>query len=106
MPKKGWEMWQGAGAVDPISPPALCRVLSVSHPSPTGASGADLPEVNAKGPDHMGTGLVNLVAEIEGRLTGTAPARRLTPHLAATIPQASSIVLVLFDGLGDTQLAH
>ena len=80
--------------------------MSVSHPSPTGVSGAGLPEASAKGPDHMGTGLVNLVAEIEGRLTGTAQAHRLSPQLAATVPQATSIVLVLFDGLGDIQLAH
>lgn len=54
----------------------------------------------------MGRGLVNLVAEIEARLTGTARAERLAADLASSIPEASSIVLVLFDGLGDGQLNH
>ena len=59
-----------------------------------------------KGPDYAGTGLLNLVAEIEVRLTGTAQANVLTADLAAKIPEASSIILVLFDGLGDLQLHH
>ena len=58
------------------------------------------------GPDHTGSGLVNLMAEIETRLSGTAQARRLTESLASTIPAAASIILVLFDGLGDAQLDH
>jgi hypothetical protein len=58
------------------------------------------------GPDYQGRGLLNLVAEIETRLTGASQAARLAPNLAATIPEAPSIVLVLFDGLGDLQLAH
>lgn len=58
------------------------------------------------GPDYAGRGLLNLVAEVEARLTGTAPTQRLAPDLASTIPEASSIILVLFDGLGDAQLAH
>ena len=58
------------------------------------------------GPDYRGAGLVNLVAEIEMRMSGSASAGRLTAELASTIPQARSIVLVLFDGLGDAQLSH
>jgi hypothetical protein len=46
------------------------------------------------------------VAELEARLTGSAQARRLDPDLARSIPAASSVVLVLFDGLGDLQLDH
>jgi type I phosphodiesterase/nucleotide pyrophosphatase len=49
---------------------------------------------------------VNLMAEIEARLTGAARAPRLVEGLAATIPAATSIILVLFDGLGDAQLSH
>jgi hypothetical protein len=59
-----------------------------------------------RGPDYGGRGLINLVAEIEGRLVGTARAARLSPTLAATIPDAPSIILMLFDGLGDLQLDH
>ena len=58
------------------------------------------------GPDHTGRGLVNLMAEIEIRLTGTARAERLLEDLASTIPAAASVILVLFDGLGDAQLDH
>ena len=63
-------------------------------------------EGTAKGPDYAGRGLLNLVAEIEARLTGTAQSEGLTPNLASAIPDAASIVLVLFDGLGDLQLSH
>lgn len=63
-------------------------------------------EGTAQGPDYAGTGLLNLVAEIELRLTGTSRTKGLASNLAATIPVASSIVLVLFDGLGDLQLDH
>ena len=59
-----------------------------------------------KGPDYTGKGLLNLVAEIEVRLTGSSQAKCLTTDLAATIPEAASIILVLFDGLGDLQLDH
>lgn len=47
---------------------------------------------------------MNLVAEIERRLTG----RSASPGLASAevLPQGSTYVLVLFDGLGDHQLAH
>jgi hypothetical protein len=58
------------------------------------------------GPDYSGGGLVNLMAELELRLTGSAPNRGLDADLAATIPDAESIIFVLFDGLGDHQLSH
>ena len=55
-------------------------------------------------PDYAGTGLLNLVAELERRLIGTAPAPGLAePDL---VPDAAGYVLVLFDGLGSHQLDH
>ncbi len=57
-------------------------------------------------PDYSGGSLVNLVAELERRLTGTARHPGLHSDLAAAIPAAESYVLMLFDGLGDHQLAH
>ncbi|MBI5157823.1 MAG: alkaline phosphatase family protein [Acidimicrobiia bacterium] len=57
-------------------------------------------------PDYSGGALVNLVAELERRLTGSAHHPGLHPDLAAAIPEATSYVLMLFDGLGDHQLAH
>lgn len=57
-------------------------------------------------PSHDGRGLVNLVAEVEHRLTGEASWARLDPSIASTIPDAATYVLVLFDGLGVAQLAH
>ena len=40
------------------------------------------------GPDYSGGGLVNLMAELELRLIGSAPNPGLDPDLAATIPDA------------------
>lgn len=57
-------------------------------------------------PDYSGGSLVNLVAELERRLTGSAPHPGLHPELAARVPDADSYLLVLFDGLGDHQLSH
>ena len=57
-------------------------------------------------PDYGGGALVNLVAELERRLTGDAPHPGLHPDLASAVPEADSYVLVLFDGIGDHQLAH
>ncbi len=57
-------------------------------------------------PDYDGGSLVNLVAELEHRLTGTAAAPRLRPETARRIPEAATYVLVVFDGLGADQLAH
>lgn len=55
-------------------------------------------------PSHEGLGLVNLAAELELRLTGSAPSPGLAdPDL---VPEAGTYVLVLFDGLGVAQLGH
>ncbi len=51
-------------------------------------------------------GLVNLVAELEIRLTGTAKHEGLPAWLGDAIPQATSYVVVVFDGLGMAQLSH
>ncbi len=59
-----------------------------------------------RGPDYSGGGLVNLAAELEFRLRGDHVAPRLNPDLATLIPDASTYVLMLFDGLGDLQLGH
>lgn len=59
-----------------------------------------------RAPDYRGGGLVNLIAEFEHRLTGSSGADRLAPDLAARIPRADSYVMVLFDGLGTSQLGH
>lgn len=57
-------------------------------------------------PDYSGGSLLNLVAEIELRLTGSARAAGLHSRLADQIPAADTYVLLLFDGLGDHQLGH
>jgi len=57
-------------------------------------------------PDFNGQNLINLVAEIEQRATGTSPSDRLDTSLSRDIPDGRSTVLVLFDGLGSHQLAH
>jgi hypothetical protein len=55
-------------------------------------------------PDYSGGSLVNLVAELEERLTGSSASPPLHEDLAALIPEASTYVLFLFDGLGSLQL--
>jgi hypothetical protein len=50
-------------------------------------------------------GLVNLVGELEQRLTSRSSAPGLDPDLARAIPDGSSYLLALFDGLGDNQLS-
>lgn len=55
-------------------------------------------------PSYTGSGLVNLIAEIESRLTGSAPSERLSEP--GSLPDAQTYVLVLFDGLGMAQLEH
>lgn len=57
-----------------------------------------------KTPSYLGSGLGNLVAELERRLTGDSP----TPGFGtpSSIPEAETYVLVLFDGLGVAQLEH
>ncbi|MDF1597957.1 MAG: alkaline phosphatase family protein [Acidimicrobiia bacterium] len=57
-----------------------------------------------RSPDFSGRSLLNLVAELELRMTGTAQAPGLAPDLAAAIPVADTYVLCLFDGLGDSML--
>ena len=57
-------------------------------------------------PDYSGGSLVNLVAELEHRLTGSSPSPPLHDDLAGLIPEASTYVLFLFDGLGTLQLDH
>lgn len=57
-------------------------------------------------PDYAGGSLVNLVAELEHRLTGNALHPGLHRDVATLIPDAATYVLVLFDGLGDGQLTH
>jgi hypothetical protein len=57
-------------------------------------------------PDYAGGCLVNLVAELERRLAGKAPTPGLRAPLGAAIPEAATYLVVLFDGLGDAQLAH
>jgi hypothetical protein len=57
-------------------------------------------------PSYEGRGLVNLVAEIEHRLTGSASWSRIDPEISPAIPDADTYVLVLFDGLGVSQLEH
>ncbi|NND83716.1 MAG: hypothetical protein HKN46_01050, partial [Acidimicrobiia bacterium] len=57
-------------------------------------------------PDYAGGSIVNLIAELERRLSGGAPSPGLHPHLAATIPEAETYVVLLIDGLGAHQLGH
>lgn len=53
-----------------------------------------------------GRSLVNVIAELEYRMTGSCQAPRLDSDLAGCIPEAETYVLVLFDGLGAHQLDH
>jgi hypothetical protein len=57
-------------------------------------------------PSHRSRGLVNLIAEIESRMIGTAPASGLDPAIGDLIPPGQTYVLVVFDGLGVAQLGH
>lgn len=63
-------------------------------------------ETDPKPPSYEGRGLVNLIAEIETRLGATPPSPGLDSDLATEIPDGETYVLVVFDGLGDIQLAH
>ena len=56
------------------------------------------------GPSYDGSGLVNLVAEIELSLIGESPTAGLSE--SGLVPEAETIVLLLFDGLGLAQLEH
>jgi len=55
-------------------------------------------------PSYDGSGLVNLVSELELRMTGNSVFPSLSS--SAAIPEASTYVLVVFDGLGVAQLEH
>lgn len=57
-------------------------------------------------PSVTGRGLVNLLAELERRLTGSARAPALDDDLAALISEGDSVCLALFDGLGASQAAE
>ncbi len=57
-------------------------------------------------PDYEGGSLVNLMAELEMRLTGSSAAPPLRPEIAALVPDASTYVLLVMDGLGAGQLDH
>jgi hypothetical protein len=57
-------------------------------------------------PSYASRGLVNLVSEIEARLTGASPGPRLDPSIGDLIPEGRTYVLVVFDGLGVVQLDH
>ena len=57
-------------------------------------------------PRHDGFGLVNLVAELEHRLTGSSASPRLDDSLRTAVPEAASYILTLIDGLGVAQLDH
>lgn len=57
-------------------------------------------------PSHDSHGLVNLISEIEKRLTGSSVSPTLNDQLAVKLPEAATYVLVLFDGLGVAQLDH
>lgn len=57
-------------------------------------------------PDYSGGSLLNLVAELEHRLTGSSVSTRLHRHIADDIPAAATYVLVVMDGLGAGQLRH
>ncbi|MEX2279912.1 MAG: alkaline phosphatase family protein, partial [Acidimicrobiia bacterium] len=54
-------------------------------------------------PSTSGRGLVNLVADLERRLTGSCMADPLDADLAELVPDGDSVCLVLFDGLGASQ---
>jgi len=57
-------------------------------------------------PDYAGGSLVNLMAELEGRLGSPPLVPSLHQPLAEAIPDGATYVLVLFDGLGAAQLEH
>lgn len=64
------------------------------------------PQTGLPRPDYEGGSLINLVAELEWRLTGEAVAPRLRGPLAEAIPEADTYVLMVADGLGAGQLDH
>ena len=89
--------------------PGLVRAASSGH-RPRRRSTVERcdwrPVTSLRLPDYAGGSLVNLVAELEHRLTGNALHPGLHRDVATLIPDAATYVLVLFDGLGDGQLTH
>lgn len=59
-----------------------------------------------RAPDYTGGGLLNLCAELELRLGSPPPAVPLNADVAARIPDGATYVILLFDGLGASQLSH
>lgn len=57
-------------------------------------------------PFDEGHRLVDLMRELELRLTGASVGSGLAPEISSAIPESESYVLALFDGLGHHQLAH
>lgn len=57
-------------------------------------------------PDYAGGSLVNLVAELENRLTGHSQSPPLHDELSQLIPAGQTYVVLLVDGLGSRQLDH
>ncbi len=57
-------------------------------------------------PDYSGGSLVNLVAELESRLTGSCQSPPLHDELSQLIPHGATYVVLLVDGLGSGQLHH
>lgn len=80
--------------------------LSKSTPLAAGRDSEPTLSLMTRAPSYDGHGLVNLIAEIEGRFTGDPAWSGLSSDLAASIPDASTYVVVLFDGLGIAQLEH
>lgn len=59
-----------------------------------------------RSPDFEGRSLLNLVAELELRLSGQARSSGLASDLASSIPLSDTYVFCLFDGLGDSMLRY
>jgi hypothetical protein len=57
-----------------------------------------------KGPSYDGSGLVNLVSELESRLLGSTGQPELAD--ASAVGNGETYVMVLFDGLGVAQMEH
>ena len=57
-------------------------------------------------PDYSGGSLINLMADLEKRLTGDALSATLHAPLEQQIPRADTYVMVMIDGLGAPQLDH
>ena len=85
--------------------PAVSQQTDNAPTQPGMITGQDLAE-DKPVPSYEGDSLVNLVAELELRLTGQSPTAGLRSDLAGLIPDKRNYVLVINDGLGSPQLAH